>query len=150
MTTKQTSRQVFFALCKRGYIRGQQKRVLEAVLKYGPGTSREIIDRANRSTSCGLGTNINLIRARFTELHQRRLITTDPNQRKRCRITGHHVHEWRFNVDAPPIPPPVGVFSKLSAWRGLATVLLGELSKLETKPERVVELMRRYEELRRS
>ena len=70
--------------------------VLAAIHRNGPATSAEIIHRG------GLGTNTNLYRARFTELHDRgRVITTG---KRTCTITGRRVLVWQ--VTAPRVAKP--------------------------------------------
>lgn len=119
---RQTSNSAFLEMVRKGWIKGQQKRVLMAIIAHGPGTSREIIERANRSIA-PLGPNINLVRARFTELHARGLV--DSTERRRCKISGCTAHVWRF-INVPRDRPPLALepWSKGAQVRRLATRLL--------------------------
>jgi hypothetical protein len=79
-----------------GALLGNQARALEAVIDYGPATSGEIIARG-----IGVAANVNLWRARFTELAGRGLIR-EIGQRA-CTITGRTALVWEFTGRAKPL-----------------------------------------------
>lgn len=84
--------------------------VLRAIRQYGPATSAEIIARG------GLGTNINLYRARFTDLHDRgRVITTG---KRTCTITGRRVLVWQ--VSTRSVQQALPKAPSATTWRHLA------------------------------
>lgn len=93
MTTQDTSRESYRILIASGQLRGQQAQALEAVTRHGPATSGEIIQT--------LGPNVNLWRARFTELQGRGLIV-EVGQR-RCTITGRNAIVWQYSGRTKPL-----------------------------------------------
>lgn len=107
--TRSTSREAFRQLVESGALKGKQRQVLEAVLEHGPATSAEII-RAG-----GLGENVNLWRARFTELHARGLIV-EAGVRK-CKITGRTALVWEYSERTKPLDAQRGHDAKLAKRR---------------------------------
>lgn len=95
MTTRETSREAYRQLVESGQLRGKQREALQAVVGYGGGTSAEIIAHS-------LGTNVNLWRARFTELAARGLIV-EAGTRK-CRITGKTAIVWEYSGRSKALP----------------------------------------------
>lgn len=95
MTTRETSRIAYQQLVDSGQLKGRQAQALNATIKHGPATSAEIIDKDD------LGENVNLWRARFTELQARGLIR-EVGQRK-CKITGHLALVWEATGRSKPL-----------------------------------------------
>ncbi|HUS27589.1 MAG TPA: hypothetical protein VMZ53_03750 [Kofleriaceae bacterium] len=93
MTTQETSRESYRILIESGKLRGKQAQALEAVMRHGPATSGEIIQT--------LGTNVNLWRARFTELQGKGLIV-EVGQRK-CTVTGRSAIVWQYSGRTKPL-----------------------------------------------
>lgn len=95
MTTRETSIESYKLLVESGALRGKQAQALEAIIKRGPATSAEIIQT--------LGANVNLWRARFTELQARGLIT-EVGTRK-CSVTGRTALVWQYSGRTKPLAP---------------------------------------------
>lgn len=94
--TRETSREAFKELIDSGALHGKQLAALRAVYHHGPGTSAEII-------GAGLpGGNVNLWRARFTELQARGLIV-EAGTRK-CKVTGRSALVWEYSKRTKPLP----------------------------------------------
>lgn len=95
MTTRETSREAYDQLVESGALKGKQAKALEQIVAHGPATSGEIIQR--------LGPNVNLWRARFTELAARGLIV-ETGQRK-CTVTGRTALVWEYSGRTKPLAP---------------------------------------------
>lgn len=78
-----------------GALRGKQADALNAIITHGEGTSAEIIRRQ------GLGANVNLWRARFTELSARGLIAEVTT--RKCEITGRTAVVWEATDRSKPL-----------------------------------------------
>lgn len=91
--TRETSLEAYTQMVESGKLRGKQAEALAAIMKHGPATSAEIIQR--------LGTNVNLWRARFTELAARGLIT-EVGSRK-CTVTGRTALVWLWSGRTKPL-----------------------------------------------
>jgi hypothetical protein len=98
--TRATSRESYRQLVESGALRGKQASALEAVVLWGPATSAEIIDKAQ------LGENVNLWRARFTELQARGLIVETGT--RKCKITGRTALTWEYSGRTKPLDPNKG------------------------------------------
>lgn len=93
MTTQPTSRESYRLLVESGALKGKQAKALDAVMRHGPATSGEIIQT--------LGPNVNLWRARFTELQGKGMIV-EVGQR-RCTITGRTAIVWQYSGRTKPL-----------------------------------------------
>lgn len=118
--TRATSREAYQALVDSGQLRGRQAEALWAVINNGPATSAEII------SSAGLGANVNLWRARFTELVARGLIR-EVSARK-CKITGRRALVWEATGRTKPLDAVEGhAVSGKAALRAVAAEAIAAL-----------------------
>lgn len=116
MTTQPTSREAYKLLVESGQLKGKQAQALEAVVRHGPATSAEIIQT--------LGTNVNLWRARFTELQARGLIAQIGT--RKCTITGRAAIVWQFTGRTKPLEAQHSVGAKeLRSLLGAALKIIG-------------------------
>ena len=95
MTIRETSREAYRHLIETGQLKGRQAAALDAVIKYGPATSGEIIAKGM------LGDNTNLWRSRFVDLQARGLIR-EVGQRP-CRISGRMCLLWEATGRSKPL-----------------------------------------------
>lgn len=112
MKTQITSRKAFAQLVESGQLRGRQHEVLRAVIKHGPGTSAEIIAKGD------LSPNVNLMRARFTELQARGLIVETGS--RRCKVTGRTALVWTFTRRTKALDVKKGHRIDAAAWKRVA------------------------------
>ena len=113
MTTRETSRESYRQLVDSGQLVGKQALALDMTIRHGPGTSAEIIAHLP-------GDNVNLWRARFTELNARGLIR-EIGVRK-CKVSGRSALVWEATGRTKPLDPDKGhITSGPKAWRALAT-----------------------------
>ena len=92
--TRETSIEAYREALAGGLINRQHSEILALVLKRGPATSAETVQ------DTVLAKNLNLTRARFTELHQVGwLKSLEP---RHCRITGHRATVWDLGIGAGP------------------------------------------------
>lgn len=96
MTTRETSRKAWQELCDSRQLKGKQAKVLEHLIGMGQATSGEVIANMREA-------NVNLYRARFTELQARGLIVevgTRP-----CKISGRMALVWEFSGRTKALVP---------------------------------------------
>lgn len=94
MTTRETSRKAWEQMCASGVLNGRQRRALEYLIAMDTATSGEVIARMREP-------NVNLWRARFTELQARGLIT-EVGTRK-CGVSGRSAIVWQFSGRTKPL-----------------------------------------------
>jgi hypothetical protein len=105
--SRSTSAEAYNDLESKGVLRGQRLEVLRAFQKYGDGTSAEILKRA------GLSGNLNLSRARVTELSNAGFLVADGE--RPCNATGRNATVWRTLRDGEePKPLPRTFFVRFS------------------------------------
>ncbi len=117
--TRATSRIAWREMVESGALLGNQAKALEAVIAHGPATSGEIIRAA------GLGENVNLWRARFTELLGRGLIR-EIGQRV-DGTTGRQALVWEYTGRTKPLDLAKGEGRKITAKQraGVVAALAG-------------------------
>jgi hypothetical protein len=93
--TRATSIKSWQAMVDSGELEGQIAKVLHAVIEHGPGTSSEIFKAAK------IGGNINLHRARLSELQERDLIRE--TAQRHCSVTGRLALVWEFTGREKPL-----------------------------------------------
>lgn len=121
--TRATSREAYHELIASGALVGKQARVLGAIVDHGPGTSGEIIADAK------LGANINLFRARFTELLAKGLIR-EVGQRV-CKVSGRVGLVWEATDRTTPLKSATASPKRgAKAWRELALDTIGYLARI--------------------
>lgn len=124
MTTRDNSIAAFEHMVKTGQISKQRAAVLRAFVEHGPGTSAEVLHAA------GMADNLNLRRARVTELSESgHLVIAET---RACKVTGRQAAVWRFCSEPKPRPPEPSI-----DWYGEVKRILSAVSKLDD--ERVEE-----------
>jgi predicted ArsR family transcriptional regulator len=107
-------------------------RALAAVIIHGPGTANEILKAA------GLDDNLNLWRARLSELVARGLIVECGMKRE---ATGRQALVWRATGRAKPLRMKTGTGAKRRGARSPSDVAVAAIAALETHdPARAKEL----------
>lgn len=110
--TRETSRKAFHELRDSGALKGRQLEALEALLKVGPATSGEVIDHMGQ-------TNVNLWRARFTELQARGLIAEVGT--RACKVSGRAGVVWDYTGRIKPLDVDKGhKTGSAKAWKAVA------------------------------
>lgn len=118
-----TPSQAFEHLVATKQIRGKPAVILDRLIAIGPATSGEVL------ASLPDVTNINMWRARFSELQARGLIQ-EVGERK-CRISGRPSVVWAATARTKPLNVRKGARgSDGRAWKGVAVKLAKELGRV--------------------
>lgn len=124
MTTRETSREAYRQLLESGELPKRQADALAALIEHGPATSAEIIVRYLPN-----GLNVNLWRARFTELAARGLI--EEVDSRRCKVTGRTALVWQYSGRTQPLAAKHRTSAK--AWKAIAERACKLLAQSHTK-----------------
>jgi hypothetical protein len=123
--TRETSRKAYQELLASGKLKGQLADLLEDLVDMGPGgaTIAETVDGTKYAV------NLNLTRARFTDLMQRGLIREIST--RRCKITGKQALVWEYTGRTKPLGDTrKHVKTDAKRWKAIARSLYAEAMAL--------------------
>ncbi len=124
--TKATSLAAWQRMRDLGLLKGQLVDILEHVIQHGPGTAAEILHRTKYER------NLNLSRARFTELQERGLIREI--DARACKISGRHALVFEATGREKPLAAPKRIKGTKAQWRDLAERMI-KVDKWNTERE---------------